>query len=189
MPSDPSDCWTWVGAIGSKGYGAFWLGKRVIRAHAASALIHYGLYPDNTIVCHHCDNRACVNPTHLFFSTPAGNTADMMSKGRNRAVVKIPDVAVRKIAQASGTCTEIASRFGASVETVSAIRRGAARQSVTGLERRRGRGKKLTLEIVKEILASTESNRSTARKFGVSHNMVGLIRAGKSWRQAFESRM
>lgn len=32
--------------------------------------------------CHHCDNRTCCQPEHLFEGTPSDNVQDMMAKGR-----------------------------------------------------------------------------------------------------------
>jgi len=39
------------------------------------------------VIAHHCDNPPCIRPDHLFLTTHAGNTADMMAKSRDRHVV------------------------------------------------------------------------------------------------------
>ena len=76
-------CWQWTGALDSKGYGHFrrFLGQ--VSAHRASWVIHFGLVPDGMFVCHHCDNRQCVRPDHLFLGTAKDNALDMTEKGRH----------------------------------------------------------------------------------------------------------
>ena len=36
--------------------------------------------------CHHCDNRLCVNPDHIFIGTMKDNMDDMRKKGRENFV-------------------------------------------------------------------------------------------------------
>ena len=54
-------------------------------AHRMSVERHRAPVPAGLIVCHTCDNRRCVRPSHLFVGTFKDNTQDMLSKGRHRA--------------------------------------------------------------------------------------------------------
>jgi hypothetical protein len=60
------DCWVWLGAADpTAGYGNFWDGERVVKAHRWSYEAAYGAIPDGLHLDHLCRNRICVRPDHL----------------------------------------------------------------------------------------------------------------------------
>lgn len=79
-----NNCWLWTGGCFKKtGYGAAHKGSKTISAHRLSWEIHNGEIPKSIFVCHSCDNKKCVNPSHLFLGSYLDNIADMVSKGRS----------------------------------------------------------------------------------------------------------
>ena len=76
-------CWIWTEKPNDTGYGYIRIKGKGYLAHRLSWLLQYGELDDSACVLHHCDNRLCVNPNHLFLGTRRDNVLDMVSKGRN----------------------------------------------------------------------------------------------------------
>jgi len=126
-------CWNWTAYVSPRnGYGQIWAYRRKWRVHRLSYILHRGEIPDGIDVCHHCDNRACVNPDHLFLGTRDDNMADMVAKGRQRPCIgtkhgraKITEADVIEIRAIQGIPhTKIAQQYGISKTQVSTIRAG-----------------------------------------------------------------
>jgi hypothetical protein len=105
------------------GYGAFWFGERNHGAHAVSYIINVGVIPPGRHVCHTCDNRGCVRPSHLFLGTHRDNSDDKVRKGRQAKGEAIggavlTDDLVREIRNDPRPNTRIAADMGVDTKTI-----------------------------------------------------------------------
>lgn len=136
-------CWEWQGKLHPNGYGYttnYETGKRE-HVHRVSHKIFKGEIPQGLCVCHKCDNRKCINPSHFFIGTQKENIHDAISKGRMECVklfaskgennpnAKLDDERVRKIKleiKEGIRCTVIARKYGISSSVLYLIRDGKA---------------------------------------------------------------
>lgn len=77
------NCWEWQGRIKHDGYGTVTVLGTAFFAHRLAYELFVGPIPPNLLICHHCDNRRCVRPDHLFVGTQQDNSRDMVKKGRH----------------------------------------------------------------------------------------------------------
>lgn len=123
------ECWRFTGHIRDDGYGNFTNDRgQPYQAHRYHYELIHGDLPADVFVCHRCDNRACVNPDHLFPGTHADNMADRNVKRRQsfeRKWSKITEADVRAIKfNDHRKHDEIAASYGISRTTVSFIKSG-----------------------------------------------------------------
>lgn len=74
-------CWEWQGAL-VRGYGVTTIEGVQWIAHRVSYFLHHGDLPADTFICHHCDNKRCVNPDHLYAGDSQTNSDDAVARQR-----------------------------------------------------------------------------------------------------------
>jgi DNA-binding XRE family transcriptional regulator len=115
------------------GYPMIVINKKRKSVHRVMFELHNGEIPDKILVCHTCDNPACINPDHLFLGTNQDNVNDKLAKNRQAKGSKLPQAKLneekvleikRDLAKKNLTQKEIAKKYGISERTISSIKTG-----------------------------------------------------------------
>jgi hypothetical protein len=159
-------CWNYAGTIDGRGYGRIQAKHAdnkwsTVRTHRiAWALAHNQEIPKGLVVCHRCDNPACINPAHLFIGTQQDNVSDMLAKDRANFTKQLENLAAGRAKRASMTAAE--------------CRPFTTRQT------------RLTLAEVQQIRSRSVKTKELVQRLGVSAGYISKIRTGaalKSFKQ------
>ena len=130
-------CWLWNGAIEGWGYGHFKAAapRGMVRAHCYSWELENGPIPKGEMLCHSCDNRRCVRPSHLFLGTHQTNADDASQKGRlSRRLDAHKAAAIFRSVRSGASMRDIAAEHGIGKTTVFDVaRRHIWRSATEGL--------------------------------------------------------
>lgn len=114
-------CKEFQGCVQSNGYARATVRRKTDYAHRHSYRLSKGIeIPKGMDVCHTCDNRRCINPSHLFIGTRKDNMQDAVSKGRQARGFMLPNTKISSfvvseiidLAKSGMKYKEIASLFG-----------------------------------------------------------------------------
>jgi hypothetical protein len=133
LVDEGTGCWNWTGTLYPNGYGYTKFCGTQSKPHLLSAYLYLGHTSESGLfVCHHCDNKRCFNPDHLFIGTTQDNMNDMVAKDRSRFGNNHPNAVlddqtvlrIREMDMRYGDVSRLAREIGVSTRAVRLARRG-----------------------------------------------------------------
>jgi hypothetical protein len=145
-------CWLWIGNKKTGGYGQFYASGKTVAAHRwAFENIKGEKIKTGNYVCHKCDVRNCVKPSHLWQGTHLENIYDSIKKGRfitPERLIKIKENFKKYRGQPMGE--------------------------------KHGHAKLKEFQVI-EILKSKRPLKELSDRYGVTKQMIKLIKDGRYW--------
>ena len=160
--------WMWMACVDKDGYGIFWDDGKNIQAQRVAYLLRNGEFDKTKCVLHSCDIPGCCNPEHLWLGTKKDNRWDCLNKGRNNPA-----------------CGD---KNGARLhpETLPRGDKHYSRVNPEKLNPPSGEkhfNTKLTWKDIKEIRASSKSQKDLSTKYKVSQQNISNIKNKKTWKE------
>ena len=193
------------------GYPSIYDSERKVKrkAHQISFWLVKGNAMSGHVVCHHCDNRKCYRPIHLFSGTHRENAVDKVEKGRcymvnntgeRHGMSKLSDadvVEIRRLRSHGFSCAAIARFFEVRSSAISRIISGERRAVYDPLSKSEYKNKYEYLKAT--VLSLNDDHRIDWREYpciewvGAVYEGYGTLRvggvngrSGRAHREAYE---
>jgi len=122
LNSATNECILWPFGLAQSGYGIARIDGKARNVHRHIRELAHGAAPEGLYACHSCGVRACINPRHLRFDTPAANNADM-DKHDTRGTAKLTLQQVLEIRYSETRSDDLGKLYGVSRSTVCRLRK------------------------------------------------------------------
>lgn len=125
----PKGCWEWTAGLTNWGYATVMRKGKKYQGHRMAWFLTFGSMP-KLFLLHSCDNRKCVNPSHLREGTKGDNARDRAEHGAqprgeghwNAKIDENTVLLIRNLIAKGLSSPEISRQLNVSVNTVKDIK-------------------------------------------------------------------